>query len=44
MAKPGPKKHNPASRTAGAKGGRSRPSLKRGRHKQGARTAKPKRR
>jgi hypothetical protein len=43
MPKPGPNKGNAASKTAGAKGGKSRPSLKRGSHKQDARTGKPKR-
>jgi hypothetical protein len=43
MAKPGPKPNNPASKTAGKQGGKSRPSLKRGSHKQDARTAQPKR-
>jgi hypothetical protein len=43
MPKPGPKKNNAASKTAGAKGGKSRPSLKRGRRKQDARTGQPKR-
>jgi len=42
MSRPGPRKGNPTSKTAGAKGGKSRPSLKQGRHKQGARTGKPK--
>jgi hypothetical protein len=43
MPKPGPKKNNSASKTAGKQGGKSRPSLKRGAHKQGARTGQPKR-
>jgi hypothetical protein len=42
MPKPGPNKGNAASKTAGAKGGKSRPSLKKGRTKQDARHATPK--
>jgi hypothetical protein len=43
MKKPGPKKGNPAFRYHGAQGGKSRPSLKKSNHKQGARHGKPKR-
>ncbi len=43
MAKPGPKPNNAASKTTGKQGGKSRPSLKRGNHKRGARTGRPKR-
>ena len=38
--KPGPKKGSPKARRDGAKGGRSRPSLKKGRHKKNARHGK----
>lgn len=41
MAKHGPKKGNAASKASGRKGGKSKPSLKKGRHKVGARHAKP---
>jgi hypothetical protein len=40
MAKPGPSKGSSKARASGRKGGRSRPSLKKGAHKQGARHAK----
>lgn len=38
--KPGPKKGSPTSKAAGAKGGKSRPSLKKGASKQDARHGK----
>lgn len=38
--KPGPPKGNPASKAAGAKGGKSKPSLKKGARKKDARHAK----
>jgi len=40
MGKRGPAKGNRASRISGRKGGKSRPSLKKGRHKIGARHGK----
>lgn len=42
MAKPGPKPGNAASRSSGSQGGKSRPSLKQGQSKQGARHSVPK--
>lgn len=42
MAKTGPKKGDPRSKTAGKKGGRSRPSLKKARRKKNARHGKVK--
>lgn len=40
MPKPGPKKGSSAAKRSGRKGGRSRPSLKKGAHKKGARHGK----
>jgi hypothetical protein len=37
MAKPGPAKGSPSAKQSGGQGGKSRPSLKQGTHKQGAR-------
>lgn len=41
MAKPGPKPGSPAAARSGSRGGRSRPSLKDGPTKQGARHSVP---
>lgn len=42
MAKPGPKPGSSAARNSGAQGGKSRPSLKQGSSKVGARHSVPK--